>query len=78
MGARPRNRVQKLALGSVPDRAPGRGVASRGACAQTRDATNSTTPPQTRRNPRVHECDETFHLGKDLVRKSAAISSVGQ
>ncbi|KAF8462803.1 hypothetical protein DFH94DRAFT_482195 [Russula ochroleuca] len=42
MGTRPRNRVQKLALGSVPDRAPGRGVASRGACTQTRDATNST------------------------------------
>jgi hypothetical protein len=42
MGARPRNRVQKLSLGSVPDGAPGRDGASGSACAQTRDATNST------------------------------------
>jgi hypothetical protein len=43
MGARPRNRVRKIAFASVPDEAPGRDGASGSACTQTRDATDSTT-----------------------------------
>ena len=38
----------------------------------------TNTPPQTQCSPSVHACVETFHFGRDFVRKSAAMSSVGQ
>ena len=38
----------------------------------------TNTPPQTQCSPSVHVCVKTFHFGRDFIRKSAAMSSVGQ